>query len=745
MKKFKKILILLIFVTIPNFAFSMIIKKIEISGNERISDETIIVFASVNVNDDLNEEGLNEVLKRLYETNFFETIEISFKDDILIVNVKEAPIIENIQYNGIKSNSLKTNLLNGLKIRNRSSYNETLVQEDRDKILKDLSSQGYLFATVDILKNSLPNNKIDLIFNITLNEKAKIKKITFLGNKYFKDRELRNIIVSEEYKFWKFISGRKFLNPSSVEFDERLLKNFYLNKGFYNVEIKSSFAKIYNNSDFELIFNINSNDKFYFGDLKLDLPIDFDRENFKNLEKILYDKKNEVYSLFQINEILDELDNISIEEQFVSLKASVEESIIDNLINLTFKFEETPKFYIQKINIFGNNVTNENVIRNQFLIDEGDPFNEILYSRSINNVKSLNFFRNVNSSILSGDDDLSKVINVNIEEKATGQITAGAGFGTSGGTVAFGIKENNYLGKGITLDTNVTINQESIEGNFYVLNPNYNNSNKSIFFNLQSSETDRLSDSGYKSNRSGFSLGTTYEYLRDTYLTLSNSHYFEKITTDSKASVLQRKQQGNYWDSFLNIGFDYDKRDQKFKPSDGFRSIYSTNIPLVSDTNTFSNSYDYKYYTQLFEDNISSFSFSVNSANSLSDQVKLSERLYIPSNKLRGFERGKVGPKDGADFIGGNYMASVNFSSTMPNFLTNFQNVDIILFTDIANLWGVDYNSQLDGSQKFRSSVGIGVDWFSAIGPLNFSLAQPLTKEDNDITETFRFNIGTSF
>jgi len=745
MNSFNKFFFLLVLFLFEINSFAAPIKDINISGNERISDETIIVFSSLKINDDLEPEDINDLLKRLYETNFFENIEISFKDQSLKIIVQEYPIIEKISYNGIKSKTLRNKVLKNLRLRDRSSYNKILAQEDRKQILELLGNEGYLFSTIDILKTELSDNRINLEYIINLNKKGKVKKITFLGEKIFKDKELRNVIVSEEYKFWKFISGRKYLNLNTVQIDERLLKNFYLNKGYYNVSINSSFARIFGNDEFEIIYNITPNNKFTFGDLKIEIPNDFDKKNFFQLESLLNDKNGEIYSILEINEILNEIDNISLEEQFESVSTLVEENIVNNQINLTFKIVETPKYYIQKINIFGNNVTNENVIRNQFEIDEGDPFNEILFNKSINNIKSLNFFKSVDSKIENDDQNLTKILNIYVEEKPTGEITAGAGFGTNGGTVVFGVKENNYLGNGIALDANLTLNAESIKGNFYVSNPNFNNSEKSVFFNLQSSETDRLTESGYKSNKTGVSIGTQYEYLNNTFLSLANSNYYEKITTDSRASSLQQKQQGDYWDSFLNIAIDYDKRNQKFRTSKGFRSIYGIDIPIISKTNTISSSYDYKYFTSLFDNTISTFSFSANIANSISDNIKLSERLYIPANKLRGFERGRVGPKDGNDFIGGNYMTSVNFSSNLPKILENVQNVDFVFFADVANVWGVDYNSSLDKSQKIKSSVGIGIDWYSIIGPLNFSIAQPITKSTNDVTETFRFNIGTSF
>ena len=216
-------------------------------------------------------------------------------------------------------------------------------------------------------------------------------------------------------------------------------------------------------------------------------------------------------------------------------------------------------------------------------------------------------------------------------------------------------------------------------------------------------------------------------------------------TNNIACSAGQKKQDGNYFDTFLKFNFDYDKRNQKFKTTDGFRSYYSIDLPLISDTNTLTNSYNYKVFNEFYENNITTFSISLSSANSISDDdIKLSERLYIPSRKLRGFEAGKVGPKDGSDYVGGNYISTINATSTIPYFLENIQNVDIVMFADVGNIWGVDYNSSLD-TDEIRSSVGLGLDWLTPVGPLTFSLAHPITQAESDITETFRFNLGTTF
>ena len=269
---------------------------------------------------------------------------------------------------------------------------------------------------------------------------------------------------------------------------------------------------------------------------------------------------------------------------------------------------------------------------------------------------------------------------------------------------------------------------------------------KSTFVNLQAIEIDQLASYGYKTNKTGFELGTNFEYLEDFRLGLSTSTFLEKIETDSTASTRQKAQKGNYLDTFLKFNFDLDKRNQKFKTSEGYRSRYNINVPIVSDTNTLTNSYNYKIYSELYENNLSSFSLLLKSATSItSDDVKLSERLSIPSNRLRGFERGKVGPRDGADYIGGNYLTTINFQTTIPGLFDNSQNLDGVIFFDAANVWGVDYDSSIDDGNEIRSSIGIGIDWLTVVGPLNFSLTEVISKSESDIAESFRFNLGTTF
>ena len=746
-KQIHKLILLIIFSSLvfSSWLRAEIIEKINVEGNQRISIETIKMFSGVSINDDLSQNDLNEILKKLYNTNFFDLVSVKIENKILLIKVEENPVIQNISYEGIESSKILEDLKKNVILKSRSSYNQILIEKDLKSIKSSLKQLGYYFSKVEILLEELKDNKINLTYKVELGKKAKIRKISFIGDKIFKDKKLKGVILSEEHKPWKFLSGKKYLNEAIIKYDERLLKNFYLNKGYYNVVINSSFAKMTDDETFELVFNIDANSKIFFGDLKIDLPSDFSESNYQEVVKFFNKLENEPYSINRVEDIVEKIEMITINEQYESIKANVKESIVSNKININFEIEETEKVFIERINIFGNNVTLESVIRNQIEIDEGDPFNQILYSKSLNNIKALNFFEDVTGEILKGNEFNTKIININITEKATGEIFAGVGTGTDGSSFSAGVKENNYLGRGVKVDSNINFSQERIKGKFIVSNPNYKNSDKNLDLALEATSIDRVETSGYKSNITGFTIGTEFEYLDDFRLGLSTKNNFEKITVDGSSSNKQKKQDGNYFDSFIGLNFIYDKRNQKYQTSSGFLSNYNLRLPILSDTNTLTNIYNYKIFKELYENNVSSFAFTFKGANSLSgDDIKLSERLYIPGKKLRGFESGKIGPKDGSDYIGGNYISTINATTTIPNILENVQNVDIVMFLDAANIWGVDYDSSLD-KDGIRSSVGVGLDWLTPVGPLTFSLATPITKEPSDIEETFRFNIGTSF
>ncbi len=728
------------------FVNAEIVKSISVTGNERITDNTIIIFSKINIGDDLKINDLNKVINNLYETDFFKDVSVNLKNNILAINVLENYLVQSVTINGVKNKKLTQSLLEQLTLTENKSYVEEKSIQESQKLSNFLKLSGYYFSKVDFKSQKNDNKTVDLIYNITLNEKAVIKKINFSGNKIFKSSLLSSVIISEENKFWKFLSKKKYLNEKQIQLDQRLLKNFYLNEGYYNVKISQTSANIIRENNFELTYNINAGKKFFFNDLNLILPIDYDPDNFKFIQLLLDEMKNKSYSSNRINDLLNEIDKIAITKQYEFINASFSENIVDdNKVNIEFLINESQKLYVDRINIIGNDITNETAIRDLLIVDEGDPINEILINKSKNNIKSSGLFSNVEYKILDTKNELKKDIEITVTEQPTGELSAGAGYGTSGQTFSFGIKENNFSGTATKLNTNLSITPKSVKGGLTVIIPNYNYSDKSLRLNLSRATNDYLSSSGFKNTITNFTVGTGFEHKQDLFFTPLIVFEAENLTTDSTASAALKKQDGNYNTIELDYSFLYDKRDQSFRPSDGYFSRFNQNLPLLSNDYSISNTYDFKTYHKLSENTVSNLSFHLASINSLDGgDVRVSDRKYLSSRKLRGFEPGKVGPKDNLDFIGGNYVSSASLSTTLPTLLPELESVDFNIFLDAGNIWGVDYDSSLDNS-KIRSSTGLSIDWLTPVGPLNFVFAQPISKASSDVEQTFRFDIGTTF
>ena len=728
--------------------YSETIKRFEISGNKRISDETIIIFSEIELNKEITELKLDKALKNLYQTNFFRDIILNFENQILYLKVEENPIIENLQIEGIKKQSLVEFIKDKIQLAEMKSFNQELLSADLDLINNILKTNGFYFTKISSSKSVNDElNTVDLKIKIDLGDKAKIKKIIFLGENVFKDKRLKEIIASDEHKFWKFVSRNVYINEELIKLDKRLLKTYFKNNGYYNVEIENSFVEFDKNSNFNLIFNITPGKKYFFNNFTLNLPSNYDSNLFKSIIKKFSKFKGKTYSLLKINELLKDIDKIALTKQYEFINASISEKVKADKIDFVINITESEKFYIEKININGNFNTLEEVVRNNLIVDEGDPFNEILFNRSVNNIQSLGIFKKVETNIQKGSKDTFKVIDLNVEERPTGEISLTAGFGTAGETIGGGIRENNFLGKGINLDTNLELTADTVKGKFVYAKPNFNYSDNTLFTSIKSSTTDLLTDSGYKTSELGFSLGTRFEQFQNVYFSPELDFLIEDLETSSKASKTVKTQEGSYTDMYFNYSINQDLRDKRFRTEDGYVTTFAQELPIVSDNSEIANSFDITKYKKLSTRNnmVGKISFYGKTITGLSDDVRISKRLYIPTNRLRGFEKGKVGPVDNDDYIGGNHLTALNMSATLPNILEGLDNLDVGIFFDAANIWGVDYDSSLDDKSTIRSAAGVAMNLITPIGPLSFSFSNALSKASSDKTESFRFNLGTQF
>ncbi len=744
MKKLLSIILSVIF--IGGSSFAEIVNEIQISGNKRVSDETVKVYGEIKPEgSDFSNSDINNILKNLYSTNFFEDVNIEIRNKKLIINLIEYPVINEIVLIGEQNTRVKNQIKKIISSKEKNSFIKNNLNKDINLIKKLYSSLGYKFSQVETKVRNIDKNNVDLAINIDKGEITRISKIFFTGDKKIKDKRLRDIIASEEDKFWKVISRNTRFNENQIELDKRLLINYYKNLGYYDVKVTSSSAEIQDSENINLYYSIEAGKRYIFAKIETVLDSTFDKEIFFPLREKYNDLVGTYYSPFKIKKILEEIDIIIENKNLQFVEHSVQETIEGDKINLAFNIKEGKKIIVERINIKGNNVTNESVIRSELLLDEGDPFTNLNLDKSVAKLKSKNIFNRVKSEVLPGSSDDQKIIEINIEEKPTGELSAGAGVGTNGGTFAFDIQENNWLGEGKIVGINVELSEESLKGKLFYTNPNYDLLGNSIEYHLQNTSNDKP-DQGYENKLITFGAGTSFEQYKDIYTNLSLNFSYDDLRTNSNASASLQKQDGDFTEAAAVYGLTYDKRNRTFMPTDGSVFGFVQSLPIYADKPFIDNTFRFSTYHEFNENYVGSGKIFLSAINGLNDEdVRLSKRKTLSTRRLRGFSKGKIGPVDGNDHIGGNYAAAVNFDVNLPNLLPDSSNTDVSFFVDFGNVWEVDYDDSLDDSNKLRSSTGINASWISPLGPMTFTLATNLSKASTDTTESFNFNLGTSF
>ena len=747
MVKFRNIFSgIFIFLMFLNFnAHSEVVDKVKIQGNERISSETIMIFGDILIGKDYDTSDISLLIKKLYETTFFSNISVELKNNNLTLIVKENPIINEVIFKGEKAKKFKEKIRELIVLKEKNSYVGGNLKADINLIKSFYRSLGFYFVKIEAEVQNLTNNRVNLVYTLNKGEKAKIAKIYFLGDKKIRDKKLRDIITSQENKFWKFISSNVYLNKDRIELDKRLLKNYYLNRGYYEVEITSSNVEYSEEEGFVLSFSVNAGKRYKFKKVFATVANELDQNAFLSLEDEFNKLAGKYYSSRKLRKVLEKIDKLSEQKELQFINHSVLETLDDDGIEVKINIFEGDKFIIEKINIIGNAVTNDSVIRAEMIVDEGDPYSELLVNKSINRIKGRKIFGKVEYETLPGSSDDLKILQVSIEEKATGEIMAGAGIGTDGTSFAFGVKENNWLGRGISLESNLSLTEEKVSGNIAVTNPNYNFTNNSVFAALDVSSTDRTSSGGFKSSKTGFRLGTGFEQYENIFIAPEISTAWEDIEVESTSSSGIKKMEGNYFNADFGYGITLDKRNQVFQPTEGYSARFRQSLPIIQDSSSLMNSIDINAYHDFSDDIIGALRFFTKTIHGVDDDVRLTSRLFMPRRKLRGFDISRVGPKDGEDWVGGNYTSAVTAEAQLPNLLPEAYRTDISVFLDTGNVWSIDYDDSLDDSNKIRSSFGVSANIFTTIGPLTFTIAQDITKASSDATETFNFNLGTSF
>ena len=739
--------IILFLLILTSYSFANI-KEVKIFGNKRVSSNTIEALVDKKKTQ-IDTFYINNLTRIIYNTEFFSNVKISYDSNILNISVEENPIINFFYINGITGDDLDAvNKIVSLKENNIFSVSK--LKKDLEDVKDLFKSSGYYFVVIEPEVIKIDDNQINLILNINKKDISKIKNIYFIGEKYFSSGQLLDIISSAEDSWWSFFS-KSSLSEDRVEYDKKLLKSFYKSKGFYDVQIESVLANLDNKNNFTLTYSINSGKKYTFGNIEIKTEASIFKESsisdIKNIsEKII---KGKMYSTPAILTIEKQVNTYLEDNKYANIEIDIEEiKKSDEKIDLILKLNSLKKTLIGKINVYGNSITEEKVVRDSLIISEGDILNISKIKKSIDNIDSKNFFKKTDYKITDSDlQKNSKDLNLYVKEQPTGSLSAGIGYGSSGGLLEGSINERNFLGKGIDLNFTGRLASEKVSGVFSYIDPNFMNSEKELA-NYFFSETDDYSNAGYKSKRIGDRLGTRYEIFEDIYLRPFGILQFDKLETNSNASSLLRSRDGNFTTTTLGFNLLADFRNSKNLPTSGSLSFFDQSYAtLISDVPTIQTSVGSTFYQELINEKfIGSAKLKLSNVTAFDNKdIKLSDRLFASASDLRGFEARGVGPIDSGSHVGGNYLAVLNLKSTFPNPIPDILRPKSYLFYDIGNIWGVDYSDVVSESSNLRTSTGIALDVVTPIGPLSFTYSIPLSKASTDKEQRFLFNLGSSF
>jgi len=743
--------IFILFISLLTFSYSEasddIINNIEIEGNQRIEKETVILYSEIKINDVYTEDLGNNALKKLFDTNLFSNIEIGFDSNTLKIIISENPTINLVNFRG-NSKINDEDLLVEISLRERSIYSRSKVKKDIEKMLTLYQRAGRLSTEINPTVEILDNNRINITYEITESDIAEISKITIIGNESYNSSKIKSLMKSREKRFLRFWSKADNYDPDKLEYDKQLITEFYNNNGYPNFKFTSAIAQLIpNQNSFEIILNVNEGEKFNFGLVtaktqleKLSTEIIIDLIPVK--EGILY-KQDLIKE--SISFIKDQASTFGY--TFIEINPEVRPNYNTNTVDVNFMINEGPRVYINNINIAGNTRTIDKVIRRQVKLSEGDAYNKYSIDLSKNSIRALNFFSSVDIKEERIEETDKVNININVEEKNTGEVSLGAGYSsTQKTTISMGLKEQNFLGKGQKAKFQANFGDTTSTYDISFEEPFYNNKRLSLRGDLYSRFSDPTSVK-YETEDFGLGFSIGFPLAPQINYSLGYSLYTTEVKADADASNYEKLLAGSDTISSITNKLTYDKRNSPYKPSTGFLTkINSTVAGLGGTTYYIKNNFEFKSYKRLSKLNVGSFKFEAGHLDGFNDEYPpVNSNYKLGGQRLRGFKSGKIGPKSSDSYYGGQYyyLTSLETNLDLP---IDAYDITSIFFVDFGSVWGLDSRyGAIDDDHKMRSSTGINLHWDSAIGPINLVYAKALQKETTDSIDSFYFDIGYNF
>jgi outer membrane protein insertion porin family len=739
--------------TISSVQAQTMVREIQVEGAQRVEAQTVLSYMDLKLGDNVTAEELNGALKNLYSTGLFADVSLAQRGSTLVVNVVENPVINEIAFEGneqIEDGQLRAEI----QLRPRQVFTRTRVQSDVNRMYQVYRRNGRFSATIEPQIIQLDQNRINLVFEVDEGPVTKVESIRFVGNEKYDDDKLRSEVSTKEQAWYRFLSSDDRYDPDRLSFDQELLRRFYLSQGYADFRIISAVAELSKDRDvFYITMTVEEGDRYKVNAIAMNSALrDFDAESLRPSINI---EEGDWYNADMVQENVEILTNELGDRQyaFVDVRPDLNKNRTERTIDLTFNISEAPPVFVERINVNGNSRTLDKVIRREMNVVEGDPFNRTKLAKSEQNIRNLNYFETVEVDVKKGSAPDKTVVDIDVQEKSTGELSIGAGFSTQDGPLAdLSLRERNFLGKGQDLRFSTTIAGERTEFDVAFTEPHFLDRDIAAGFDLFHVTRDLQDESSYDQERSGAALRLGFplsERWRQTW-----RYRFERneITdVDNNASRFIREQEGVRNTSAISQRVAYDSRDSRISPTNGWMLWLDTEVAgLGGDAKYVSGRTGASYYYPIMDQWILNLLTEGGAIEGYGDEnIAINERFFLGGTTLRGFERAGLGPRDLStdDSLGGNIFYRGTAETSFPIGLSKELGIKGHLFSDAGTVFDLDDASgaNIVDESSIRVSAGVGLSWRSPFGPIRVDFTQPILDEEYDKDEVFQFNFGTRF
>ncbi len=733
----------------------MTVRSIRVTGNQRLEPATVLSYLPFEEGETITSVNLNKALKDLYKTGFFDDVEMKENGDELTIHVKERPIISYIGFEG--NDKIDEDVLAGeVQTKVRDVYTPTKIRADVARLETIYRRMGLFSAKITSQVENKSQNRVEVIFKIDEGPKNYIQDIYFKGNTHFSSGDLREVLMSKEKRWYRFLSSTDTYDPDRLNYDKELLRRFYLRKGYVDFDIKDMIVKKDDKTgNFIITFDLNEGARYRFGSssVKVTLP-DVDAAK---LQKQIAFKAGAFYNADLIEEtiqnITDELGRLGY--AFVEVLPEFEKDPKTHVVSIIFRVKEGARVFINRIDIKGNSRTLDKVVRREFRLNEGDPFNTDKIRRSRQRIENLGYFDKVDLKTVPVANAPDKTdIAVTVSEKSTGAFNVGVGWSTYDGLLfEVGVQERNFLGTGNIVGVVASTSGRETQVDLSYTDPYFMDMPLSAGVDIFHFTRDYTDDSSYKWKTTGASVRFGWDYTERFRQTVKYTLQSDDVTDiEADASIYVKEQEGKSSLSMIGEVMSYDTRDSVYNPTEGFYTSLGFDFAGLGGDNKFVRvNWNATQYFELTEKWVLSVGGTAGYIVGIGgEDVRINNRYYLGGSTLRGFEIGGVGARDKAsgDSLGGDWRLTASTQLMFPLGLPSEFGIRGKLFVDAGMIGKPDgtYDwNQVDYKNTPRVSIGTGLLWQSPMGPINIDLGFPVVKEKFDEKEVFRLNFGTGF